>query len=65
MKTYIKYSRPYNSDDDEPPIEEIWSEGDRPKKKLADFMTLFVSDDVELPNGKIECHNERIWDGIE
>lgn len=46
-KVYIKYYRPYKDENDEPPIDEIWSEGDRPKKKLQDINTLFIYDDVE------------------
>lgn len=59
-KTYIKYCRPYEDEGDEPPVDEIWSDGDRPKKKLADGETLYVYDD---DNHKLI--NERIWDGIE
>jgi hypothetical protein len=59
-KTYIKYCRPYKNKDDEPPIEEMWSDGEKPKKKLADFLTVFVYDE----DGN-KLVNERIWDGIE
>lgn len=59
-KAYIKYTRPFKNKDDEPPIEEMWSDGERPKKKQADGELLFVYDD---DNNKLI--NERIWDGIE
>jgi hypothetical protein len=57
---YIKYSRPYKHEDDEPPIEEIWTNGDKPKKRLADGRTLYVYDYVDGT-----FINERTWDGIE
>lgn len=63
-KIYIQYCRPYKDEDDEPPISEVWSCGNRPKKKLMDSETLFVYDEIEV-NGKIEAQNERPWDGIE
>lgn len=59
-KVYVKYCRPFKDEDDEPPIDEMWSDGDRPKKKLADFITLFVYDDDNK-----NLINERIWDGLE
>jgi hypothetical protein len=61
-KVYIQYCRPFKDEDDEPPIAEVWSEiNDRPKKKLADGVTLFVYD-VE---GKNQLVNMRPWDGLE
>jgi hypothetical protein len=64
MKLYIKYCRPYKNEDDEPPIEEIWSleDGQKPKRKLADGLTLYVSD---VDKDGVSAINERIWDGIE
>lgn len=63
-KVYIKYCRPYKHEDDEPPIDEIWSNGEKPKKKLADGSTLFVYDERIL-DGKSSLQNERLWDGAE
>jgi hypothetical protein len=60
MKAYIKYCRPFKDDNDEPPIDEMWTDGEKPKKKQADGITLFVYDDIEN-----KLLNERIWDGIE
>jgi len=61
-KVYIKYCRPFEDDDDEPPIDEVWSnDEERPKKKLADGATLFIYD-VE---GENKLVNRRLWDGIE
>ncbi len=60
MKAYIKYCRPFKSEDDEPPIEEMWIEGDRPKKRLADGCMLYCYD----CEGE-SLVNERIWDGFE
>jgi len=60
QKVYIKFCRPYEDMEDEPPIEEVWSEGERPAAKLADQETLYVYD-----NQCGDLLNERLWDGIE
>lgn len=59
-KIYILYARPYKSDDDEPPIVEVWSDGEKPKKRQMDPLCLYVYDDVD--NKGV---NERPWDGEE
>lgn len=62
-KVYIRYCRPFKDDNDEPPIEEIWSDGARPKKKLANDGLTYVYD--EDPENAQRLINDRIWDGIE
>jgi len=63
-KIYIKYCRPFKDKDDHPPIAEVWSDGERPKKKMADALTLFVYDSQRV-DGKLMALNERLWDGCE
>lgn len=58
-KVYIQYARPYKDENDEPPISEIWSDGTKPKRKLADGQTLYVYEDH---NGQLL--NRKIWDGV-
>jgi hypothetical protein len=61
MKVYIRYCRPFEDKDDNPPIEEVWSDGDMPEKRLAFDGLTFVYD----VNDYKDLTNERIWDGIE
>lgn len=64
MKIYIRYMRPFKNKNDEPPIDEVWSHGERPKKNLADGLT-YVYDVVLEDRIAKSAINERIWDGIE
>lgn len=59
-KVYIRYCRPFKNENDEPPIEETWCSGQRPKKKLAIDSLTYVYDERG-----VELINERVWDGIE
>ena len=60
-KVYIEYCRPFKDEDDEPPIAEVWSGGDRPKKKKAENQLVYLYD-VEGENTLV---NPRVWDGFE
>ena len=63
-KVYIQYCRPHKDEDDEPPIAEVWSDGERPKKKLMDSECLFIYDE-KIEGEKRQLINKRSWDGLE
>lgn len=60
-KIYIKYSRPFNSETDTPPILELWINGDRPNSIDNDFYCPIFVYDIENDH----VLEERLWDGIE
>lgn len=62
-KVYIQYARPFENENDEPPIVEIWSAGEKPDKKLANQETVYVYD-VDKEDG-VSLNNQRIWNGVE
>lgn len=64
-KVYIRYCRPFKDQNDEPPIDEVWSDGTKPKKKLKDESVLFVYDEEFPRDATTKLVNQRPWDGIE
>jgi hypothetical protein len=60
MKVYIEYSRPFEDENDDPPIVEVWTDGERPKKRKAQTGLVFVYDE----HGD-KLLNQREWNGIE